>query len=37
MGIGARRINALCVEGRIEGATLIGNMFVLPKKCKKIE
>ena len=34
-GIGARRINTLCVEGRIEGATRIGNMWVLPKVAKK--
>lgn len=34
-GIGARRNNTLCVEGRIEGATRIGNMWVLPKDAKK--
>ena len=34
-GIGARRINTLCVEGRIEGATRIGNMWVLPRDAKK--
>lgn len=34
-GIGARRINTLCVEGRIEGATRIGNMWMLPKDAKK--
>lgn len=34
-GIGARRINTLCVEGRIEGATRIGNMWVLPRNATK--
>lgn len=29
-GIGARRINTLCSEGRIKGATKIGNMWVIP-------
>ena len=29
-GIGARRINTLCLEGRIEGASKIGNLWVIP-------
>ena len=27
-GIGDRRINTLCLEGRIEGASKIGNLWV---------
>ena len=34
-GIGARRINTLCSEGRIPGATKIGNMWVIPIDAKK--
>ena len=34
-GIGDRRINALCLQGRIEGATRIGNMWVIPVTTKK--
>jgi putative transposase len=34
-GISARRINTLCVEGRIKGAMRIGSMWVLPKDAKK--
>lgn len=29
-GIGDRRINTLCLEGRIEGASKIGNLWVIP-------
>ena len=29
-GIGDRRINTLCLEGRIEGASKIGNLWVSP-------
>ena len=29
-GIGDRRINTLCLEGRIEGALKIGNLWVIP-------
>ena len=29
-GIGERRINTLCLEGRIEGASKIGNLWVIP-------
>ncbi len=34
-GIGARRINTLCSEGRIPGATKIGNMWVVPVSARK--
>ncbi|MCF2655997.1 helix-turn-helix domain-containing protein [Lacrimispora saccharolytica] len=34
-GIGDRRINALCLQGRIEGATRIGNMWVIPTTTMK--
>lgn len=29
-GIGDRRINTLCLEGRIDGASKIGNLWVIP-------
>ena len=29
-GIGDRRINTLCLEGRIEGASKIGNLWMIP-------
>ena len=29
-GIGDRRINTLCLEGRIEGASKIGNLWGIP-------
>ena len=29
-GIGDRRINTLCLVGRIEGASKIGNLWVIP-------
>lgn len=34
-GIGARRINTLCAEGRIPGAAKIGNMWVIPIDAEK--
>ena len=34
-GIGSRRINALCVEGRIPGAQKLGNMWVIPADAEK--
>lgn len=34
-GIGARRINTLCSEGRIKGATKIGNMWVILSVAEK--
>ena len=29
-GIGERRVNTLCLEGRIEGAVRFGNTWALP-------
>ncbi len=34
-GISVRRINELCLEGRIEGASKIGNMWVVPENAEK--
>lgn len=34
-GIGDRRINTLCLEGRIEGASKIGNLWVIPSDTPK--
>lgn len=34
-GIGARRINVLCSEGRIQGATKLRNMWAIPVDSKK--
>ena len=34
-GIGARRINTLCSEGRIKGATKMGKMWVIPSVAEK--
>ena len=34
-GIGARRINTLCAEGRIPGAQKLGNMWVVPADAEK--
>lgn len=34
-GIGDRRINTLCLEGRIEGASKIGNLWVIPEDTSK--
>lgn len=36
-GIGDRRINTLCLEGQIEGATKIGNLWVIPDDAPKPE
>ncbi len=33
--ISRRRIQILCAEGRIDGATRIGNMWVIPKNTEK--
>ena len=33
--IGLRRINTLCNEGRIEGASKVGNVCVIPVDAKK--
>lgn len=34
-GISSRRINTLCSEGRINGATKIGNMWLVPQDAEK--
>lgn len=33
--LSTRRINTLCVEGRINGASKIGNMWVIPDDAEK--
>ncbi len=33
--ISARRINTLCNEGRIKGATRIGNMWIISSEAEK--
>ena len=33
--IGLRRINTLCNEGRIDGASKVGNVWVIPEDAKK--
>ncbi|MCI5726959.1 MAG: helix-turn-helix domain-containing protein [Clostridium sp.] len=34
-GIKERRINTLCLEGRIEGAVKFGNTWAIPENAKK--
>lgn len=34
-GIGERRINALCLEGRIDGAVKFGNTWAIPESAEK--
>ena len=34
-GIGIRRINTLCNEGRIDGASKIANVWVIPVDAEK--
>ncbi len=34
-GVSVRRIQVLCSQGRIEGATRIGNMWAIPKDAQK--
>ena len=34
-GISSRRINTLCVEGRIPGAQKLGNMWIIPADAEK--
>ena len=34
-GIKERRINTLCLEGRIEGAIKFGNTWAIPKDAEK--
>lgn len=36
-GIGARRINTLCAEGRIPDAAKIDNMWVVPENAEKLK
>ena len=33
--ISTRRVQILCLNGRIKGATRIGNMWVIPKSAEK--
>lgn len=34
-GCSGRRVQVLCADGRIEGATRIGNIWVIPKDAEK--
>lgn len=34
-GIGDRRINTLCLQGRIQGAFKVGNTWAIPENAKK--
>lgn len=34
-GIGLRRINTLCNEGRIEGVSKLGNIWIIPADAEK--
>lgn len=34
-GIGARRINTLCLEGRLSGAVKFGNTWAIPVETEK--
>lgn len=34
-GISKRRVQILCAEGRIEGASKVGMMWVIPEDAKK--
>lgn len=34
-GISDRRINTLCLEGRIEGATRAGSMWLIPSNVER--
>lgn len=36
-GLGVRRIQTLCVEGRIPGATKIGSYWAIPADAEKPE
>lgn len=39
-GLSSRRVHTLCGEGRIEGATRLGNAWAIPKlihKCEKAQ
>lgn len=34
-GIGDRRINALCLQGRVDGAIRVGKMWLIPETTQK--
>ena len=34
-GLSERRVNTLCLEGRIEGASKFGKSWAIPSDCKK--
>jgi predicted site-specific integrase-resolvase len=34
-GISTRRVHTLCAEGRIKGATRLGNAWAIPKNAEK--
>lgn len=34
-GISKRRVAVLCKEGRVPGATMVGNMWLIPKDTEK--
>lgn len=34
-GISKRRVTILCKEGRVQGAAIVGNMWLIPKNAKK--
>lgn len=34
-GIGDRRINTLCLQGRIQGAFKVGNTWAIPENAEK--
>lgn len=36
-GISERRVNALCLEGRLEGAVKFGNTWAIPDNLEKPE
>lgn len=36
-GISKRRVTILCKAGRVKGATIVGNMWLIPKYAKKPE
>ena len=35
--IGVRRVNTLCLEGRIPGVSKLGNVWAIPEDAKKPE
>ena len=36
-GVGKRRVTILCKEGRVPGAKIVGNMWLIPKDAPKPE